>query len=40
MLDQVIAKSVLVIHWISPHQIAEESRLGNLAEAVDLLNVV
>ncbi len=40
VFDQIIAESVLVVYWIGPHQVAEESCLGDLAEAVDLLDVV
>ena len=38
-LDEAIAGSSLVINWISPHQIAEESSFGDLPEPINLLYI-
>lgn len=40
VLYQIVTEAILVINGVRPHQVAEQSGLGDFAETVDLLDVI
>lgn len=40
MLGDLLAMPILIIDWISPHEVAEEATLGHFSESIYLLDII